>query len=101
MGMDLYAESPIAKAIWDEADAHFQRKYGFSILRIVRDNPTELFVPFSGSPEHVRALREHYAALHVVKKGNLSVALYPDAMNPDTKGARRGARFVGLTEGEQ
>ncbi|KAI9173009.1 fatty acid synthase alpha subunit Lsd1 [Blastocladiella emersonii ATCC 22665] len=39
MGMDLYALSPVAREIWDRADAHFKRKFGFLIIKIVRTNP--------------------------------------------------------------
>ena len=28
MGMDLYASSPVAKEVWDRADAHFMENYG-------------------------------------------------------------------------
>lgn len=44
MGMADYARSPAARAVWDRADAHTRRRLGFSILRIVRDNPRELIV---------------------------------------------------------
>ncbi len=30
MGMDLYNSSPVARAIWDSADAHLISAYGFS-----------------------------------------------------------------------
>jgi len=42
MGMDLYASAAVARAIWDRADAHFVKNYGFSILEIVRNNPKEV-----------------------------------------------------------
>lgn len=48
MGMDLYATSPVAQKIWNQADDHFLRKYGFSILDIVRNNPKTLTVYFGG-----------------------------------------------------
>lgn len=35
MGMELYANSPVARAVWDEADVHLGEVYGFSILEIV------------------------------------------------------------------
>ena len=36
MGMELYANSTVARAVWDMADAHLGEVYGFSILEIVR-----------------------------------------------------------------
>ncbi|RDW58716.1 fatty acid synthase subunit beta [Coleophoma cylindrospora] len=48
MGMDLYAQSPVARAVWDTADAFFLDNYGFSILDIVKNNPKELTVFFGG-----------------------------------------------------
>ncbi|CAN5270651.1 type I polyketide synthase [soil metagenome] len=42
MGMAGYARSRAAKAIWDRADAHTRATLGFSILEVVRDNPTEI-----------------------------------------------------------
>jgi acyl dehydratase len=48
MGMELYESSPVAKAVWDEADRHLGEVYGFSILEIVRTNPKEKTVHFGG-----------------------------------------------------
>lgn len=42
MGMDGYQRSKAARAIWDRADAHTRSVLGFSILDVVRDNPTEI-----------------------------------------------------------
>ncbi len=42
MGMAGYQRSKAAKEVWDRADAHTRRALGFSILTVVRDNPTEL-----------------------------------------------------------
>ncbi|AWB82546.1 3-oxoacyl-ACP synthase [Corynebacterium yudongzhengii] len=44
MGMDAYQASPAAREIWDRADAHTRNKLGFSILHIVRENPSEVLV---------------------------------------------------------
>jgi fatty acid synthase len=44
MGMAAYTRSRAAKAIWDRADKHTRAKLGFSILDVVRENPTELRV---------------------------------------------------------
>ncbi|RFU28639.1 hypothetical protein B7463_g7700, partial [Scytalidium lignicola] len=58
MGMDLYAQSPAAKAIWDKADDFFFDNYGISLLEIVRKNPKELTV-FFGGPRG-QAIRQNY-----------------------------------------
>jgi len=56
MGMDLYASSPVARAIWDRANEHFIKSYGFSILDIVRNNPKEVTVHFGGPKgAHIRS----------------------------------------------
>lgn len=52
MGMALYAESADARAVWDEADAHLQAHYGFSILHIVRDDPKDVVIHFGGLRGH-------------------------------------------------
>ncbi|MDO4909377.1 MAG: DUF1729 domain-containing protein [Corynebacterium sp.] len=44
MGMDSYASSAAARDIWDRADRHTRANLGFSILEIVRNNPTEVVV---------------------------------------------------------
>ncbi|MHA2789700.1 fatty acid synthase subunit beta domain-containing protein [Corynebacterium sp. S7] len=44
MGMESYASSPAARAVWDRADQHTRNKLGFSILEIVRNNPAEVVV---------------------------------------------------------
>ncbi|MET0927887.1 MAG: fatty acid synthase subunit beta domain-containing protein, partial [Aeromicrobium sp.] len=42
MGMAAYTRSKAARDIWDRADAHTRGALGFSILTVVRDNPTTL-----------------------------------------------------------
>ena len=48
MGMDLYNSSPAARAVWEGADAHLLAVYGFSIIEMVKDNPKEKTIHFSG-----------------------------------------------------
>jgi fatty acid synthase subunit alpha, fungi type len=48
MVMDLYNNSPAARAVWDGADAHLLAVYGFSIIEIVKDNPKEKTIHFGG-----------------------------------------------------
>ena len=45
MGMAAYQRSKAAREIWDRADAHTREALGFSILTVVRDNPTTLVDP--------------------------------------------------------
>lgn len=58
MGMALYAESAVARAVWDEADRHLGEVYGFSILEIVRHNPKHKVVHFGGIKGH--GIRQRY-----------------------------------------
>ena len=42
MGMEGYARSAAARSAWDRADAATRERMGFSILEVVRDNPTSI-----------------------------------------------------------
>lgn len=42
MGMSAYRRSPAARAVWEEADAVCRRRFGFSLLHVVRTNPKRL-----------------------------------------------------------
>lgn len=48
MGMDLYNNSPAARAVWEGADKHLLAVYGFSIVDIVKNNPKEKTIHFGG-----------------------------------------------------
>ena len=48
MAMDLYNSSPAARAVWEGADAHLLAVYRFSIVEIIKDNPKEKMIHFSG-----------------------------------------------------
>ncbi|KAK3901809.1 acyl transferase domain-containing protein [Staphylotrichum tortipilum] len=61
MGMALYAASPEVRALWDRAETYLRENYGFSILNIVRDNPTSLTVHFSG--KRGRHIRDKYLSM--------------------------------------
>ncbi|SCW01843.1 LAFE_0E08482g1_1 [Lachancea fermentati] len=61
MGMDLYDKSDVAKQVWDRADVHFKKTYGFSILDIVRKNPTEMTIYFGG--EKGRKIKQNYTQM--------------------------------------
>ena len=40
MGMDVRGRSKAARKVWDDADKYTRETLGFSILHVVRDNPT-------------------------------------------------------------
>ena len=61
MGMELYQTSPVARAVWDAADAHLTSVYGFSIVDIVKNNPKELTIHFGGIKG--QAIRQRYMDL--------------------------------------
>ena len=79
MGMELYANSAVAKEVWDRADAHFMENYGmassreekllimlivllgFSITNIVKNNPKELTIHFGGP--RGKAIRQNYMSM--------------------------------------
>jgi fatty acid synthase, bacteria type len=42
MGMDVRARSKAARKVWDEADKFTRATLGFSVLHVVRDNPTSI-----------------------------------------------------------
>ena len=43
MGLEARTRSAAARKVWDRADSHTRDALGFSILAVVRDNPTELW----------------------------------------------------------
>ena len=58
MGMELYNNSPAARAVWDVADAHLLAVYGFSIIEVVKDNQKEKTIHFGGTKG--QAIRTRY-----------------------------------------
>ncbi|KAF8299660.1 hypothetical protein DL93DRAFT_2102899 [Clavulina sp. PMI_390] len=58
VGMDLYASSPAACAVWDAADEHLTAVYGFSIIELVKQNPKEKTIHFGGIKG--QAIRQRY-----------------------------------------
>merc|ERR1719181_1787855 len=82
MGMDLYESSQVARKIWNEADAHFLDKYGFSILEIVRENPKEKTVHFGGPQGNRR--REFYMSLTRSTEDGSSAPLFPTIKTSST-----------------
>ena len=49
MGLDARTRSAAAREVWDRADKHTREALGFSILAVVRDNPTTLVAAAAGS----------------------------------------------------
>ncbi|KAJ2605522.1 fatty acid synthase alpha subunit Lsd1, partial [Coemansia sp. RSA 1804] len=80
MGMELYAQSEVARQLWDRADKHMLDTYGISILDIVRNNPKERTVYFGG--DKGANIRNNYCSLTyetVDSEGNSKVLrLFPD-----------------------
>ncbi|WP_250729925.1 fatty acid synthase subunit beta domain-containing protein, partial [Actinomyces sp. 187325] len=42
MGLDEMSASRAARQVWERADAHTRAELGFSVINLVRDNPTEM-----------------------------------------------------------
>ncbi|MBW3070244.1 DUF1729 domain-containing protein [Actinomyces sp. 594] len=42
MGLDEMRSSKAAREVWERADAHTRAELGFSVIALVRDNPTEM-----------------------------------------------------------
>jgi fatty acid synthase subunit beta len=76
MGMAEYARNPIVKEVWDRGDAHLRKTFGFSILDIVRDNPTEKTVYFGG--KQGLAIQRNYQKLSRDNERGEPVALIPE-----------------------
>lgn len=72
MGMDGFERSAAARQIWERADAHTRRRLGFSILHIVRDNPTVVAVRL---PSGATELHRHPAGvLHLTQFTQVAMA---------------------------
>ncbi|KAK0647828.1 Fatty acid synthase subunit beta [Lasiodiplodia hormozganensis] len=65
MGMGLYAESEVARKVWDDVDRALREMYGWSILDIVRTNPKSLTISFGGPKGH--RIRQNYLAMTIEK----------------------------------
>lgn len=80
MGMELYTNSPAARAVWDAADAHLLAVYGFSIVDIVKNNPKDKVVHFGGIKG--QAIRSRYMGMSydtTDKEGNVkTLPLFAD-----------------------
>ncbi|KAJ1851565.1 fatty acid synthase alpha subunit Lsd1, partial [Coemansia sp. RSA 638] len=52
MGMQLYENSPAARAVWDRANQHMVRMYGLPLLELVRSNTLQHTVHFEDEYGH-------------------------------------------------
>ncbi|ORX48172.1 fatty acid synthase [Piromyces finnis] len=80
MGMDLYEKSPVAREIWDRADKHLMENYGFSIIDIVKNNPTEITIYFGNvKGQQIRKNYQQMTYEHVNNEGVVeSLSLFPE-----------------------
>ncbi|OLY80881.1 Fatty acid synthase subunit alpha [Smittium mucronatum] len=80
MGMDLYKRSEVARKVWDTADAHLLKVFGFSILDIVRNNPKTKTIYFGGPKGE--EMRKNYMSMTYETIGSdgtvLSLPLFPE-----------------------
>ncbi|KAJ3124388.1 3-oxoacyl-[acyl-carrier-protein] synthase [Nowakowskiella sp. JEL0407] len=84
MGMELYASSPVAREVWDRADAHMLATYGVSILEIVRTNPKSITLHFGGTKGG--KIRDHYRSMTY------------DVIDPESKKLKSLPLFPTITE---
>ncbi|KAF9518449.1 hypothetical protein BS47DRAFT_1420870 [Hydnum rufescens UP504] len=87
MGMDLYSSSPTAWAVWDGANEHLLAIYGFSIIELVKQNPKQKTIHFSGIKG--QAIRQCYIDMTydtMDKDGNVkTLPLFADINNRTPK----------------
>ncbi|KAI0243885.1 fatty acid synthase alpha subunit Lsd1, partial [Massospora cicadina] len=76
MGMALYESSLVARQIWDKADTHYIKNYGFSILDIVRNNPKQRTVHFGGAEGKV-ILQNYMSMTYDIVAADGSIATLP------------------------
>ncbi|MBI2343739.1 MAG: SDR family NAD(P)-dependent oxidoreductase [Deltaproteobacteria bacterium] len=65
MGMAAYARSAAVRDVWDRAEAFCRARYGFSILTIVRENPTVLHLPLPHGG--IETIRHPRGVLHLTQ----------------------------------
>src|SRR5690606_21746491 len=96
MGMAGYQRCPAAREVWDRADRHTRAALGFSILTVVRDNPTELVV---------RGVRHHHpdGVLYLTQFTQVAMAVLGSAQMAELREAGvyvEGAVLAGHSVGE-
>jgi fatty acid synthase len=104
MGMEGYARSRAAREIWDRADDHTREHLGFSILEVVRDNPTELRVRPPGSDgAAVQTLRHPDGVLFLTQFTQVAMAVLASAQVAELRESGvfvEGALTAGHSVGE-
>ncbi|KAJ2162515.1 fatty acid synthase alpha subunit Lsd1, partial [Coemansia sp. RSA 552] len=76
MGMDLYQQSPAARAVWDRANAYMLSMYDIDLLKIVRTNPDQLTIRFNGRAGE--SVRQNFFDLGRGWSGEKSPSLLPE-----------------------
>ncbi|PVU98003.1 hypothetical protein BB559_001847, partial [Furculomyces boomerangus] len=76
MGMDLYKKSEVARGVWDLADAHLFKVFGFSILDIVKNNPKSKTIYFGG-PKGEEIKKNYMSMMYETIDSNGDVQSYP------------------------
>jgi len=102
MGMEGYRRSRAAKDIWDRADKHTRTKLGFSILEVVRENPTELRVRASADSE-VQTFRHPDGVLFLTQFTQVAMAVLASAQVAELRESGvfvEGALTAGHSVGE-
>jgi fatty acid synthase len=101
MGMAGYARSKAARDIWDRADAHTREVLGFSILEVVRDNPTELRV--RGPEGAIQTFRHPDGVLFLTQFTQVAMAVLASAQVAELRESGvfvEGALTAGHSVGE-
>ena len=101
MGMEGYARSKAAREIWDRADAHTREQLGFSILEVVRDNPTELRV--RSADGDIQAFRHPDGVLFLTQFTQVAMAVLASAQVAELRESGafvEGALTAGHSVGE-
>ncbi|SDM13427.1 fatty acid synthase, bacterial type [Corynebacterium mycetoides] len=96
MGTGDREASPAAREIWRRADRHTRANLGFSIQRIVDDNPTEITV-------HGTAFKHPNGVLHLTQFTQVALAVVAYAQTErlrDANALATGAMFAGHSLGE-
>ncbi|PVU88844.1 hypothetical protein BB561_005677 [Smittium simulii] len=87
MGMDLYKRSSMAAKVYNRANDHMYKKYGFSLLEILQNNPKEVTVSFGG--KNGTQIRKNYMELtyeSINKAGKAEILpLFPEITDFTTK----------------
>ncbi|KAJ2559619.1 fatty acid synthase alpha subunit Lsd1 [Coemansia sp. RSA 1933] len=67
MGLEWCTRSAVVRQVYERADRHMRQRFGFSIVDIIRDNPTEYTVYFNNDAAGTR-IRENYAQFPEIAK---------------------------------